>query len=101
VITGGNYALCKFDIRLLAEWVISDQRADYWTRVSYRVAGRNQDRAMALCKSGYYYKAKRNGLRGALTTGAPANTGKPTGIDTFFDFRSSGTVSSGRGGGEH
>ena len=39
---------------------------------AYRVAGRNQDRAMALYKSGYYYQAKRNGRRGALTPGVPA-----------------------------
>ena len=37
---------------------------------AYRVAGRNQDRAVALYTSGYYYDAKRKGLLSALTRGA-------------------------------
>jgi soluble lytic murein transglycosylase-like protein len=36
---------------------------------AYRVAGRNQDRAVALYTSGYYYDAKRKGLLSALTRG--------------------------------
>ncbi len=35
---------------------------------AYRVAGRNQDRAVALYSSGYYYEAKRKGMLGVLTT---------------------------------
>jgi hypothetical protein len=36
---------------------------------AYRVAGRNQDRAVALYTSGYYYEAKRRGVLSALTRG--------------------------------
>jgi soluble lytic murein transglycosylase-like protein len=44
---------------------------------AYKVAGGNQDRAVALYAGGYYYEAKRKGLLGALRTGAsdPVMTG--------------------------
>ena len=44
---------------------------------AYRVAGGNQDRAVALYASGYYYEAKRKGLLHTLRTGAsdPLATG--------------------------
>ncbi|ANY79853.1 lytic transglycosylase [Microvirga ossetica] len=44
---------------------------------AYKVAGGNQDRAVALYAGGYYYEAKRKGLLRALRTGAsdPVMTG--------------------------
>jgi hypothetical protein len=38
---------------------------------AYRVAGRNQDRAVALYARGYYYHAKRLGMLGSLRRGPP------------------------------
>ncbi|WP_262269826.1 MULTISPECIES: lytic transglycosylase domain-containing protein [Microvirga] len=47
---------------------------------AYRVAGGNQDRAVALYAGGYYYEAKRKGLLQTLRTGAsePMTTGSIT-----------------------
>jgi len=44
---------------------------------AYKIAGGNQDRAVALYAGGYYYEAKRKGLLGVLRTGAsdPVMTG--------------------------
>src|SRR5206468_1045129 len=44
---------------------------------AYHVAGRNQDRAVALYSSGYYYEARRKGLLGALTTGIATSAPEP------------------------
>ncbi|WP_201832875.1 lytic transglycosylase domain-containing protein [Microvirga zambiensis] len=52
---------------------------------AYKVAGGNQDRAVALYAGGYYYEAKRKGLLGALRTGAsdPFMTGSVASATTL------------------
>ncbi len=64
---------------------------------AYRVAGGNQDRAVALYAGGYYYEAKRKGLLNALRTGirepiatgsiSSASTGSPSTAYTSAEMR--------------
>jgi soluble lytic murein transglycosylase-like protein len=67
---------------------------------AYRVAGGNQDRAVALYAGGYYYVAKRKGMLGQLRTAAsrpvysdPVTTGSIAANATYTSAKAAGAMS--------